>query len=81
MTHALKTTPESFADIKKGEKGFDVRKNDRSFKVGDKVLLQEHHPEKGYTGEEWEGTITYIMDDAELCKKGFVIFALKEREN
>lgn len=81
MTHALKTTPAFFADIKSGSKPFEVRKNDRNFKVGDRILLQEYHPEKGYTGEEWEGSITYILDDAEFCKKGFVVFAIKEREN
>ena len=45
MTHALKTLPEYFAAVKDGSKPFEVRKNDRDFKKGDKVLLQEHHPE------------------------------------
>lgn len=81
MTHALKTMPESFSEIKKGVKPFDIRRNDRNFKVSDKVLLQEHDPAKGYTGEEWEGTISYIFDDPELCKKGYVVLSLKEREN
>jgi hypothetical protein len=80
MTHALKTIPAFFADIASGKKQFEVRKNDRNFKAGDKILLQEYDPEKGYTGQEWEGSITYLMDNPDYCKKGFVIFSIKERE-
>ena len=77
MTHALKTVPPFFKDIVEGKKTFEVRKNDRHFQVGDKVLLQEWHTDK-YTGQEWEGKITYILDHADYCKKGFVIFGIEE---
>lgn len=80
-THALKTLPTFFAAIESGEKTFEVRRNDRSFKSGDKLLLQEYHPEKGYTGKEWEGTITYLLDHPDYCKKNYVIFGIKKKED
>ena len=79
-THALKTLPQYFKLIESGEKTFEVRKNDRNFKSGDKLLIQEYDPEKGYTGKEWEGNITYLMDDPAFVKKGMVIFGVKGRE-
>lgn len=80
MTHALKIVPPFFKDIVEGEKTFEVRRNDRLFKVGDSLLLQEFHGEK-YTGQEWEGVITYILDSPHYCKKGFVIMGIKEKQN
>lgn len=81
MTHALKTWAGYFKAIVDGTKTFEVRKNDRSFNVGDRLLLQEFDPEtKSYTGEEWTGEITYYMDEPEFCKKGFVVLGIKEKE-
>ena len=77
MTHALKTVPPFFKDVVEGKKTFEVRKNDRLFKVGDKLLLQEFHGDK-YTGQEWEGHITYILDSSDFCKKGFVIMGISD---
>lgn len=79
MTHALKTWPAYFQAIESGSKRFEVRKADRNFKVGDRILLQEYNStEKVYTGKEWDGVITFLMDDPEFVKKGFVVFGIKE---
>lgn len=81
MTHALKTEPIFFKAITEGIKTFDVRKNDRTFKMGDRLLLQEYHPEaEKYTGQEWNGEITYILDSPDYCKKNFVILGIKQKE-
>ncbi len=81
MIHALKTHPKYFKDIEALTKTFEVRKNDRDFKTGDALLLQEYDPEtKKYTGKEWNGHIGYILDDPEFVKKGFVILAIKPKE-
>jgi len=81
MTHALKTWPKYFKAVTSGLKPFEVRKNDRTFNSGDKILLQEFDPEKSeYTGEEWEGVITYTMGDPEFVKKGYIVFGIKEKE-
>lgn len=39
-THTLKTHPFAFDAIKRGEKNFEVRINDRGFQAGDIVVLQ-----------------------------------------
>lgn len=41
MIHKLKTHRKYFEATANGEKPFTVRKNDRGFKVGDVLLLQE----------------------------------------
>jgi hypothetical protein len=78
MTHALKTWPEYFKEIVDGNKTFEIRKFDRPFNVGDKLLLQEYVPEKGYTGKEAEYAIGYILDNPFFgVKKGYCILSLK----
>lgn len=41
MTHELKIQPKYFRAILDGKKNFEIRKNDRGYKVGDKVVLKE----------------------------------------
>lgn len=83
MTHALKTWPEFFKSIESGDKPFEVRKADRPFKINDTLLLQEFNNEKQeYTGKEWEGTITYILEGGEFgVKKGYSVLGIKEKSN
>lgn len=83
MTHALKVWPEYFEAIKKGEKTFDIRKEDRPFAVGDNVILQEYDPEDSnglYTGRELSFEIGYILRDVPKwgLKPGHCILQLKE---
>lgn len=42
MTHHLKILPKYFEEILAGKKPFEIRFNDRNFKVGDRVELQEY---------------------------------------
>lgn len=81
MLHALKTWPEYYKAIESGNKTFELRKDDRPFNEGDKVVLQEFDPaEEKYTGKEREMIISYLLRDAYRfgLKKGFVILGLKE---
>lgn len=81
MLHALKTEQEFFALVSKTSKTFDVRKNDRPFQVNDDICLQEWDKEKKtYTGSEWHGKISYILNDERFCKKGYVVLAIKPKE-
>lgn len=83
MTHALKTWPQYFEQVESGEKTFELRKNDRDYKVGDVILLQEYNPESNqYTGNEWTGIITYTLADAVKfgLMDGYVILGIKEKD-
>jgi hypothetical protein len=40
-THELKIWPEYFAQVRNGRMKFQLRRNDRDFKVGDQLLLKE----------------------------------------
>ena len=70
MKHILKTDPNVFVDVVEGTKTFEIRKDDRNFKVGDLILLRQtrytcEEMENGkpleYTGQEARFTISYIL--------------------
>lgn len=59
MTHELKILPKWYTDVESGKKNFEIRVNDRDYKVGDTLVLQEY--DKGnYTGREITRKIQYI---------------------
>jgi hypothetical protein len=47
MRHKLKTWPPFFKDVLLRKKRFELRKNDRDFRVGDEVILVEYDSEMG----------------------------------
>ena len=78
MIHALKQHPERFSDVISGKKLFEVRKNDRDYKVGDLLALNEYDPEtKSYTGASCLVYVDYILDNPEYCKEGYVVMSIK----
>ena len=77
MTHDLKSWPEFFNRLWSGEKTFEIRKNDRGFRVGHTLLLREWTQRYGYTGREITSTVTYILGGLGL-KDGWVVMALKQ---
>ena len=78
MQHELKTVQPFFDDVLTGKKKFEVRKNDRNFKVNDELLLREYIPEtNSYTGRELQMVITYILNNADYCKDGYVILGIE----
>lgn len=46
MKHELKTWPVYFEALWSGRKRFEVRKNDRGFKTGDRLVLKECDPDR-----------------------------------
>ncbi|MBP3040568.1 DUF3850 domain-containing protein [Bacillaceae bacterium Marseille-Q3522] len=73
--HKLKIHPQYFIEVLSGKKSFEIRKNDRNFKVGDTLLLQEFEPDSNsYTGRIAERKITYITDFAQ--KGNYVVMAI-----
>ena len=78
--HLLKTWTEFFNAIQRGEKTFEVRKNDRDFKPGDIVELQEWNPATHqYSGRSLTFTIGFIVDSDFGLQSGFCAFSLIPR--
>ena len=73
--HFLKLSPKFYVPVERNTKPFEVRKNDRDYKVGDILVLGEYS-EGEYTGRSMSRKITYILDDNEYCKEGYVILGI-----
>ena len=76
-THELKTWPEYFSAVLDGRKGFELRKDDRGFAVGDRLLLKEWNPDtKVYTGRTLEVEVTYLIKGFTGLQDGYVIMGI-----
>lgn len=75
MCHYLKILPEYYRAVIERRKTFEVRKNDRPFTVGEILVLQEYDPDYPgkYTGRICRCQISYIFNDPNYCKDGFVV--------
>lgn len=86
-THRLKIH-EQYADaVLSGTKTFEIRKNDRGYKVGDKIVFDvvtnkghsigaaARHPLNGATYR-----IDYILDDFEGLAQKYVAFAISKED-
>jgi hypothetical protein len=66
IEHDLRTWPEYFSAVARGEKTFEWRfTGDRDFRVGDTLRLREYGHE-GYTGREIVAGISYVMTLAQV---------------
>lgn len=76
--HVLKTWPCFFDAIRDGRKTFEVRKNDRCFKMGDRLLLQCWNPHtETYDGRSITVLVTYILDGGRFgIEPEYVVMAL-----
>lgn len=79
MEHRLKIQKQYFQPVVKGIKKFEIRKNDRNFKVGDTVVLEEIDSAKQFTGNCFSARITYITDYQQ--KDNYVVFGLGRGSN
>jgi hypothetical protein len=76
--HYLKCWPEYFQAVKSGAKPFEIRENDRDYKVGDVLILKEWHMGmQKYTGDEEERTISYMTTYNQ--KSGYVVLGLSNQ--
>ena len=75
--HDLKISPKYYRDIKRNGKRFEVRFNDRDFKVGDIFNLREWAGGGQYTGRKITCEVKYILDNPDYCKEGYVITILR----
>ena len=76
--HYLKILPEYYEAVKRGDKMFEVRLNDRDYKVNDVLHLQEF-TDGHYTGRELVVAVTYTLDNPTYCKEGYIIMSLNNR--
>ena len=79
MIHNLKIHPEYFVEVLLGTKPFEVRKNDRDFKIGDTLHLQEYCPDKKeFTGDSCARTVSYVLKGGSFgVEKNYVILGLQ----
>lgn len=78
MIHNLKTHKEYFYEVFIGHKTFELRKNDRDFKVGDTLILEEYNPIiKDYTGKSLARKVIYILEGGKFgLEEGYVIMSI-----
>jgi hypothetical protein len=79
ITHDLKTWPEFFQAIWEGKKLFELRQNDRNFRVGDILLLREWNPDtREYTERCIQAEVTYILH-SDILPLGYVVLSLNPK--
>jgi len=74
-THELKTQPDYFNAVSEGRKRFELRRNDRNFKVGDTIVLREW-TESGHTGRKVSCRIDYILERYDGLDPDYVILSI-----
>jgi hypothetical protein len=79
LVHELKTWPEFFKSVASGDKDFEIRKDDRDFRVRDILWLREWDPANAdYTGRELYRQIKYMTEkDNPWVKEGFKVLGLR----
>ena len=73
--HVLKILPEYHKAVLKGDKTFEIRKNDRDFRIGDWIKLLEFDGEK-ITGNYINARITYVTNYEQ--KDNYVVFSIQK---
>lgn len=73
----LKVLPIYFEELVNGNKTFEIRKNDRDYKVGLKLILREFK-NNTFTGRSIEKTVTYVFKGGQYgLNKGYVILGIQ----
>jgi hypothetical protein len=87
VEHILKTLPDYWDAIERGEKPFEVRRDDRGFQKGDVLVLRRLTKN---VGEKWvpeyrdgyrdlHRKITYVLTGGQFgIEPGFVVMGLKK---
>ncbi|OMC79582.1 hypothetical protein BK125_04695 [Paenibacillus odorifer] len=77
--HHVKIFPHYYEDVRSGIKKFEIRKDDRDYRVGDELYLNEFDPElNDTTGRYLSTRIIYLVGDPQYCKKGYVVLGIDE---
>jgi len=79
MIHELKILNKYFEEVFLSHKTFEIRKNDRNFRKGDKLILKEWDDSKQiFTGRKLARTVTYILEGGSFgIEEDFVVMAIQ----
>jgi hypothetical protein len=79
--HKIKILPNHFKAVKKNLKKSEIRKNDRNYKDGDIIFLQEFDDRKMfkcYTGSEIVVKITHILHGGKYgIEEGYCVISFR----
>ena len=85
--HELKCFPNYYDAVARGDKNFEVRRDDRGFQKGDVLILQRTDPDKphrvktDYSGKvvhELKRRVSYILTGGQFgIEPGYVVMALE----
>lgn len=78
VIHELKTWKEYFKMVFCSSKNFEVRKNDRDYKLGDTLLLKEwDNQTEEYTDRILHRRIDYILNGGQFgIEEGYVVMGI-----
>lgn len=76
QVHCLKIRPEYLKEIVAGTKLFEIRQDDRGYRVGDFLILREFSEDVGYTGAALAVSVTYITTYAQAV--GFIVMGIRK---
>jgi len=78
VEHQLKIQRKYWIDITTGFKTFEIRFNDRNFKVGDLIQFNVVNDSGEVVSQMLQKyIITYILDYPDALKEGYVVLAIK----
>lgn len=89
-THVMKLHIDHYDAVRNGIKTFEIRKDDRDFKVGDTLRLREYDPIRfseerdRFTSRATEVMVTYILrheDFPEGIKEGYCVLGIRKIQN
>lgn len=74
--HSVRLATMYFDDVARGKKTFELRKNDRGYRVGDALDLMEFD-EGRYTGRTIRADITYMLEEYTGLEEGYCILGIQ----
>ena len=77
--HQIRLAKSYFDDVANGIKTFELRKNDRGYKVGDILEMMESVEGKN-TGRTVKALVTYMLEEYTGIEDGYCIMAIKKME-
>ncbi len=74
--HEIRLAASYYEDVANGRKCFELRKNNRGYKVGDGLKMLEYKDGR-YTGRKIEADIVYIMEEYSGLEEGYCILGIE----